>query len=163
MTAPSDSATRRFVVATLLSLAFVSLATNVAAAFPRIDLAKDKPWRTSSTWATCEPALHRCGGLTSDILFHTADDDSPWFEVDLQRAERVSSLTILNRQESDSERARPLLVEVSEDATTWQEVARHDELFLEWRPSFSAVTARYVRVRIPRKTWLHLEAVRVHP
>ncbi len=128
-----------------------------------VDLAEGKPWSTSSAWASCTPQAGRCGPLTSRILFHTKDDDSPWFRVDLGAATTLSGATIINRSDDAPERAMPLLIEVGDDGVTFREVARRESQFSIWRASFPSVTARYVRVRIPRKTWLHLEAVKLHP
>ncbi len=38
-----------------------------------------------------------------------------------------------------------------------------DATFSTWRAKFPTTTARFVRLRVPRRTFLHLEAVRVHP
>lgn len=126
------------------------------------DLAEGKPWVASSSWATCTPSAGRCGPLTSRIIFHTLEDDSPWFRIDLGQPTTFSHATIINRSDDVPERAVPLLLEVGDDGTTFREVARRESQFTIWRPSFEPVRARYVRVRVPRKTWLHLEAVKLH-
>ncbi len=126
------------------------------------DLAEGKPWVASSSWANCTPRAGRCGPLTSRIVFHTLDDDSPWFRIDLGQPTTFTRATIINRSDDAPERAVPLLLEVGDDGTTFREVARRESVFSIWRASFDPVTARYVRVRVPRKTWLHLEAVKLH-
>lgn len=128
-----------------------------------VDLAEGKPWVASSSWATCTPKAGRCGPLTSRILFHTAEDESPWFRIDLGVATRFSSATIVNRADDAPERAVPLLLEVGDDGEHFREIARRESQFSVWRATFPSVTGRFVRVRIPRKTWLHLEAVKLHP
>ncbi|MBL8938797.1 MAG: discoidin domain-containing protein [Archangium sp.] len=127
------------------------------------DIAEGKPWVASSSWATCTPKAGRCGPLTSRILFHTLDDDSPWFRIDLGEPKTMSGATIINRSDDVPERAVPLLIEVGDDGSTFREVARRESQFSVWRASFDPVKARFVRVRVPRKTWLHLEAVKIHP
>jgi hypothetical protein len=57
----------------------------------------------------------------------------------------------------------PLIVEVSNDDQNFQEVVRRTEIFWTWRPSFPTQHARYLRLRVPRRSILHLEAVNVHP
>lgn len=127
------------------------------------DLAAGKPWRTSSTGMTCAPAQHRCGAATTDILFHTNDEESPWFEVDLQSEQVFSVVEVTNRSDCCPDRALPLAIEVSSDRTGWQEVARRTEPFSVWRAKLPKYTARYVRLRAMRRTVLHLEGVAVRP
>lgn len=132
--------------------------------FTPVDLAKGKPWRASSSWGTCSPERGRCGSLISRIIFHTLEDDSPWFEIDLQKKEKFSSISVINRKDEDMRsRAVPLVLEASDDAIKWRELARKTEVFLNWTAKFPPTEARYVRARADRKTWLHLEAVKVHP
>lgn len=127
----------------------------------RPDLARGKPWKASSSLATCTPSAHTCGGAFTDILFHTAEDEEPWFEIDLGVPTRFSSVEVRNRTDSFEERAIPLIVELSDDERTWREVARCVEVFDEWSTDRMSQTARYVRLRVPRKTFLHLEWVRI--
>ena len=54
-----------------------------------------------------------------------------------------------------------LVAEVSNDRSNWQQVARTESPFLLWEPSFPAVDARYLRLRVPRFTFLHLLQVKV--
>ena len=128
---------------------------TLARAFEPVDLAKDKPWRASSTWP---------GALPAGIFFHTLDDDSPWVEIDLGKPTTFSKLTIINRKDAGMQaRAVPLVIEVSDDQQAWREITRTDEVFDTWAPKLQPVTARFVRARAARKTWLHLEALRVYP
>lgn len=141
-----------------------ALSTPVASDVPVFwsDLASGKKWTASSqrdNWAesgkiTDEPGIQ--------ILFHTKEDDSPWFVIDLEKPVSIASVDVLNRQDCCGERAVPLLVELSDDAKTWREVARRDEPFTAWKASFPAQDARYVRLRAPRKTYLHLQKIGIH-
>lgn len=148
------------VLVVLLGVAFSTLAQRMA---EPIDLAEGKPWKASSSWADCTPRAGRCGPLVSRILFHTRDDENPWFRLDLLAPTTFSGLTVMNRAEEFADRAVPLIAEVSDDDQTWREVARRESVFSTWRPSFEPVTARYLRLRVARKSWLHLESVKVHP
>lgn len=120
--------------------------------FASKDLAEGQPWRTSS-------ALAAAFGPT--MLFHTNEELSPWFEIDLGRAKPVRRLYVANRADCCQERAIPLVAEVSNDRSNWQQVARTESPFLLWEPSFPAVDARYLRLRVPRFTFLHLLQVKV--
>lgn len=127
------------------------------------DLAAGKPWRTSSIGIVCTPEKGDCGGVSTDILFHTKEEQDPWFEYDLGTATDFSSLVVKNRTDFGPDRAVPLIAEVSNDDKNFREVARRDMVFGTWRPQFPKQHARYVRLRVPRKSILHLEQIEVHP
>jgi len=145
----------------VLVLGVVGTALTVALRKP--DLAAGKPWRTSSVGYACHPERSDCGGAVTDIFFHTRTENNPWFEYDFGTPLAFSSLTIKNRSDFGPERAVPLVVEVSNDDQSFREIARRDDVFSTWRPSFPTERARYLRLRVPRESILHLEAVRVHP
>ena len=127
------------------------------------DLGKGAAWYTSSTHAQCHPEKSECGGAKSDILFHTSQDQDPWFEYDFATPVAFSSLEIRNRSECCQERAIPLVVEVSNDNKVFREVARRTDPFLTWSPKFPTERARYLRLRVLQNTFFHLEYVKVHP
>jgi F5/8 type C domain len=129
----------------------------------RPDLARGKPWRTSSVFAVCQPDQGLCGGAHTLILFHTNLEENPWFEYDLGADTHFSAMTIRDRSDSEQGRAVPLIVEVSNDGQSYREIARREHDFDVWRPSFAPQLARYVRLRVPRRTFLHLEEVKIHP
>jgi F5/8 type C domain len=121
--------------------------------FTPTDLAQGKPWQTSSALSAV---------FTAKVMFHTNEEMNPWFEIDLVRPTAVHRLFVKNRADCCQERAVPLLIEVSLNRSNWQQVARRDSPFAFWEPSFSPVEARYVRLRVPRFTALHLEQVTVY-
>jgi len=127
------------------------------------NLAAGKPWTTSSKMFDCHPEAGECGGVQTMILFHTKDEQNPWFQYDLGTRMQFSSMTIRNRGDGERARAVPLVVEVSDDGKNFREIARQNDEFSVWKQSFPKQTARFVRVRVPRKSMLHLEAVQVHP
>jgi hypothetical protein len=120
--------------------------------FVPTDLADGRPWRASSALAAA---------YSAKMLFHTNEEMSPWFEIDLGDAKPVRSLYVKNRADCCQERAIPLAAEVSSDRSNWQQVARTDSPFLLWEPHFRAVDARFVRLRVLRLTSFHLEQVKV--
>ena len=126
------------------------------------DLALEKPWRTSSVRERCKPAARRCAGARTRIVFHTEVEQDPWFELDLRRAVTLSLVEVENREDCCPDRAIPLIVEVSTDRETWTEVMRRSETFYEWQARFAPRKARYVRLRVPRETVLHLTRVSVY-
>jgi hypothetical protein len=125
------------------------------------DLAAHRPWKASSTFASCDLANGNCLGQPVDIFFHTLEEDSPWVEIDLGRVETFSTVAVRNRLDCCRERATPLAIEVSTDASTYKQVARRDEIFTVWDAKFPPVQARYVRARALRRTTLHLERLSV--
>ena len=123
------------------------------------NLAAGKPFRLSSqlsSWASCV-ANDGCKGL----MFHTETEDNPWVEIDLGAPQKVKRLEVINRGDCCADRAVPLVAEVSNDRASWTEVARRTTPFGSWNATFPARVARYVRVRAPRRTVLHLMAVAV--
>jgi hypothetical protein len=117
-----------------------------------VDLARGKTWRTSSD-------LHAT--FSADLLFHTAEEMNPWFEIDLGSPVPVRGLWVKNRLDCCLERAVPLVAELSVDRVQWLRPAEQDLLFTFWTPTFPPTTARYVRLRSLRFTALHLAEVKV--
>lgn len=142
----------------------VALVVGAIAVLPaKKNLAAGKPWTTSSKMFDCNPEAGECGGAQTMIFFHTKEEQNPWLEYDLGTKTQFSSMTIKNRQDGERDRAVPLVVEVSDDGKTFREVIRRTDQFSVWKPSFAKQTARYVRLRVPRKSMLHLESVQIHP
>jgi hypothetical protein len=125
------------------------------------DLLAGKTWRASSSYKNYNPATRIVDGNSTELFFHTNEESSPWVEFDLGPPALIRSFTIKNRSDCCSERAVPLVVEVSQDQSHWKEVARRNEDFRQWTSKITPQNARYVRIRALRKTWLHLENVHV--
>jgi F5/8 type C domain-containing protein len=121
------------------------------------NLAEGRPVRTSSTWAGCAGDPN-CSGL----LFCTdTSDTNPWAEIDLGAPTTFHRVEVTNRGDCCSERAVPLIVEVSSDRASWTQVARRDADFSHWTAKLKPVTARFVRFRVPRQTVFHLQEVAI--
>jgi len=148
--------TQRLVSVIVLVMVATSLVLLVWTLQIGRDLALGKPFVTSSSSASCIPRT-QCEGL----LFHTQEERNPWVEFDLGSVVSVRRVEVRNRADCCGERAIPLVVELSTDRQSYSEVARADDAFSEWIAKFSAQPARYVRLRVPRKSMLHLEAVAV--
>ena len=126
------------------------------------DLADGRPWTASSIGIRCEPASRNCGGRDRGVFFHTDLETSPWLRIDLGSNTEVSTVKIHNRRDCCSERAVPLLIELSNDGLSWRQVSRREDPFYEWRASFEPQIAKYVRMRVERRSVLHFEHVSVH-
>lgn len=126
------------------------------------DIAAGKPWRASSAYVGYQPSGRTNDARTEDQpLFHTKEEENPWMDVDLGAVTAIKGVTVRNRRDCCGERAAPLIVEVSNDGQTFRQVARREDAFSTWRVKLSE-SARFVRVRAPRRTMLHLDAVLVH-
>jgi hypothetical protein len=151
---------QRWLRVTLAAAVLVVAAIGVRKLTLGADLAEGRPFRTSSklsSWAACVANNNNCFGL----MFHTEIEMNPWVEIDLGAPKQVHRIEVLNRSDCCAERATPLIAEVSTDRATWTQVARKDDQFGSWKVDFPARSARYVRLRAPRHTALHLQGVSV--
>jgi F5/8 type C domain-containing protein len=128
------------------------------------ELAAGKPWSASSSLngVGCVSPAQQCAQSPS-FFFHTTEEANPWVEFDLGVTRSISRVGIENRRDCCSDRAVPLTVEVSTNHKNWKTVARQAEDFTSWNISFDSVEARWVRLRTPRQTYLHLAEVRIWP
>jgi hypothetical protein len=152
------------VASALLFVASLAIAIALLISPPEgPDLAVGKPWQASSFYPGYTASGLKPTKPTEGAFFCTGEDTSPWWSVDLLKPTAVGSVTLVNRGDCCIERATPLVVELSNDGVKWREVARRDDSFRTWRPSFKATKTRYLRLRSLRRTYLHLKDVRVHP
>lgn len=116
-------------------------------------------------------------GATNGVIdgthkFHTDLEDSPWWMVDLGKAYQIEEIKIYNRTDDEecARRASRLALETSLDGKNFREVYRRetDEPFggvdgnpLVWQPHWPLV-ARFVRVRLLTRNYLHLDQVEVY-
>ncbi|HET9954235.1 MAG TPA: discoidin domain-containing protein [Polyangiaceae bacterium] len=128
------------------------------------DLTLNKPWTTSSNANVggC-PSPHQVCSDEPPYFFHTAEEATPWIEIDLGREESFHGIRIHNRTDCCRERAVPLVVEVSNDRSKYSLVARQESNFRRWKQTFAPTKARYVRVRALKRTMLHLSRIMVLP
>jgi hypothetical protein len=148
---------QRWLRVTVSAVALIAVVIGLRALTTGANLAEGKPFRTSTTWSGW--AACQADGSCSDVAFHTDEQMNPWVEYDLGAPKKVKRIEVKNREECCRERAVPLVAEVSNDRINWTEVARRDTEFSTWTAKFPARTARYVRLRVPRTTTLHLREV----
>ncbi|MBI5387806.1 MAG: discoidin domain-containing protein [Verrucomicrobia bacterium] len=121
-----------------------------------------------SAVTTQADAAGACDGVVNgEWGFHTAQASLPWWQVDLGAAQPVARVVIWNRCEAAA-RASRLMVKLSSDGKVWRTAYQHggavffgftDKKPLEIR--LTNETARFVRVQLPGKEFLHLEEVEV--
>lgn len=128
----------------------------------RRDLARGKPWTSSSVYPVggCRSPLQICEE-SPYFFFHTLEEENAWVSIDLGEPRVFTAIRVVNRRDCCWERALPLIVEVSDDGKTWREIARRTEEFRSWLAKLSPVRARWVRLRTPQRTTLHLAEVRI--
>jgi hypothetical protein len=126
------------------------------------DLAEGKPWQASSAWGAFPRQGVMSGEAAIDGRFHTNDEQDPWLQLDLGVPQRVRAIRIENRTNCCKERALPLAMELSLDGQSWSLVAYRRLLFDTFTQQFPAREARYVRLRVDRRSVLHLRRVSVY-
>jgi hypothetical protein len=125
------------------------------------DYALGKPWRASSSAFSCRPERSSCGGASTSIFFHTAEEQRPWLEIDLGAPVSFSEVIVHNRSDCCLERAAPLLIEAGNHRDHLVQIARREEPFDVWHARFKPQTARYLKLSVQRRSILHLERVEV--
>ena len=140
------------------------------------NLARRKPARQSSIceqFGSDNTKLAAAGAvsglLTGSYQFHTALQDQPWWQVDLQSSCRIAEIRIHNRLDNASFRSNRLRLLLSDDGVEWQEVLRREGTTpfggldgdpLIWAPSIPP-RARYVRLQLLDCGILHLDQVEI--
>jgi len=110
-----------------------------------------------------------CDGVRNGGFgFHTSEENKPWWQVDLGKPVPLDRVVVYNRC-TVSERAVRLHVLLSGDGRKWKTVYRHDGTVFrgatDKRPlvvDLKAASARFVRVQLPARTWLHLDEIEVY-
>ncbi len=141
--------------------------------FNRVNWADDRAdWFAElSRAARADPAMDAAGAVDGRIDghfgFHTNEQDSPWWQVDLGQRRDLGRVVIYNRTVA-ADRAKTLTIRLSEDGLRWNTVYEHDgTVFFGHQDNqplevpLDGVAARYVRLQLREKTWLHLDEVQV--
>ncbi|HMJ10685.1 MAG TPA: discoidin domain-containing protein [Polyangiaceae bacterium] len=144
---------------TLVAGLIIALVMLILIATRPPNLLEGKNWRTSSSYGGFSAAERSVDGRKAEIFFHTNEERNPWIEYDLGAKTLVSSIRVVNRGECCADRAIPLVLEASDDRVTWHQVKRRDQPFRTWSEDLSPFTARYVRLRADKQTWLHFESI----
>ncbi len=121
---------------------------------------------STSSWDEPEHHLDLFAEGHAPYAFHTSDEERPWLQVDLGRAQPITGIAITNRTDGNGARTTALTISLSDDAIAWKEIATIDGPKERWNVSLlngeSPRIARYVRLTLPSKGFLHLSGVRVY-
>ena len=120
-------------------------------------------------WSIEGEAARAVSGGLLPFAFHTEVEVAPWWEVDLEGLFPLEAIVIHNRQEPRYQyRARSIVVEVSQDRDTWTLIHKGQVYFGAAGygeplrlPINGKVIARYVRLSLAEREYLHLSRVEV--
>ena len=126
------------------------------------NLLRRMPSQLSSEWVKCDTKIGICAGVPTDILFHTKEEDQPWVAYDMGQPRSFSRAVVDNRSDCCGDRALPLAVEMSDDGVKYREIARTNEAFSRVTLRFEPVVARFFRLRVKKRSMLHLEGVELY-
>jgi hypothetical protein len=104
------------------------------------------------------------GETISSFGVHTNTEDSPRVTIDLQSIYRIFSIKVYNRGDGWFDDCLPLVVELSADGQNYFPVGRRDVHFDQsppWVIDAQKHQARYVRLRVDRRSYLALSEVEV--
>ena len=142
----------------------VVCATTVSAA--AVNLAANRPAAQSSTYGN-DPNYAASKGVDGQkydsSMFHTAEEDGPWWEVDLGASYAIDNVILYNRVGCCQDRVSGLQVLLSSDGLNYMLVYTHDNYaFRDRRVDVGGLTARFVRVQLSNRGYLHLQEVEVY-
>ncbi len=122
---------------------------------------------------TRDDAVGGCDGVTNSKWgFHTGEQENPWWQVDLGATLPLAQVRLWNRADNEdvAKRAARFQILLSDDGRSWRQVYQHDgTVFYGYHmPDRSPLVikltnaaARFVRLQLPGKTFLHLDEVEV--
>lgn len=107
------------------------------------------------------------GYKTGRYSFHTDQQKNPWWKIDLGKKVKFDEVLIYNRLDSKSERATELTVQISDDGQDWTMLERPRGPFggVDGEPlriTKPGTEARWMILRIPGTSSLHLDAVEIY-
>jgi FkbM family methyltransferase len=128
-------------------------------------VSEGKPVTQSSTLGNWKAEFGNDGDITHRRkFFHTKMEKSPWWKVDLERSTAIKKVYLYDRP-GQTERAKSLVVEVSEDDREWLKIHDRAGAIIKKGQGVVAISwrghARYVRVRLAEQNYLHLRQVSV--
>ncbi len=116
-----------------------------------------------------EDAAGGCDGVKNGQWgFHTADEERPWWQVDLGASMSLDKVLLYNRCDGMAGRNSRIMVMLSDDGKNFRQAYQHDgTVFMghsDQKPlavNMNGAAARYVRLQLPGKSYFHLDEVEV--
>jgi len=114
-------------------------------------------------------AAGACDGVKHGYLgFHTNLEESPWWQVDLGGPAAIGRVVVWNRCDGAAPRSRRLSLLLSDDGEAWRSVYTHDGTTFYGAKRGEPLTvalegaaARFIRIQLPGRQYLHLDEVEV--
>ena len=129
------------------------------------NVALNKPVTPSSVWYVPAAGQTLVDGETgSSFGVHTKLEDSPSVVIDLQDIYRIHRVAVHNRVDGWFDDCLPLVVELSADGRVFHEIGRRTTHFdgsPPWVVDAGRERARFVRLRVDRRSYLALSEVEV--
>jgi len=102
--------------------------------------------------------------LNVDFAMHTDEEENPWWMVDLESEYEIEKIIIHNRKKQRQNRARTLKVEISLDGQRWRVVQQGFQYWGSRKDILikKQLKARYVKISLEEKTFLHLSNMGVY-
>jgi hypothetical protein len=143
---------------------------NLAFGRPTLQSSVSKYSNASSVEADSAGAVN--GDFEEPYGFHTDEEERPWWQVQLSGSASIHAVFIYNRTDHPeiAARAEPLAIQLSDNGVSWTTVYTTspngpirgtDGEPLVWQAS-KGTTARYVRLQVLRRSFLHLVEVEVY-
>jgi hypothetical protein len=137
-----------------LALASLSIAA-VAWALAPTNLARGKPVSASSRFPrTPDPSGATDGVRGRGFGVHTVFEPRPWVAIDLGQVHALKEVVVFHRSDNHQLESLPLTLELSEDGSSYSEVATRSTLFTAedpWRQRLDGKRARWVRLIVNKK------------
>ena len=94
--------------------------------------------------------------------FHTLKERNPHLTVELERAEEIVSVEIVNRADAQGDRTTRLRMLVSENGRDWKRVWSCEDYKSKWIVNFeNPIRAKYVRLMLDKTEIFHLKRLRI--
>jgi hypothetical protein len=152
-------------IATLVLIAGYVAVAAIGVVLRTPNVALHKPVIPSSVWYTPTAGQDIVDGQAGTSFgIHTQMEESPNVVIDLQDTFRIEQVKVRNRVDGWFDDCLPLVVELSVDGKSYTAIGRRDDHFdadPPWIVEAHREPARYVRVRVARKSYLALSEVEV--
>lgn len=94
--------------------------------------------------------------------FHTLKEKNPHLTVELERAEEIVSVEIVNRADAQGDRTTRLRMFVSENGSGWKRVWSCEDYKSKWVVNFEKpIKAKYVKLMLDKTEIFHLKRLRI--
>ncbi|HEY8039938.1 MAG TPA: discoidin domain-containing protein [Polyangiaceae bacterium] len=153
-------------VAAIVLVILYAVITVVRAKVLPQNIALNKPVRPSSRKHN-PPDGHELvdGDLGTSFGIHTNTEDDPNVVIELQDRYWIDSIKVYNRVDGWYDDCLPLVVELSNDGVKYEVLGRREEHFgtdPPWTIDGRGKPARFVRLRVDRRSYLALSEVEIY-